>query len=1075
MAEDFLFRGSLDELDPAVAELIAHEAERQVRRLILIPSESCAPAAVREAVGSVLGNLYAEGYPAEETRDLSIDDILDYDWMLANYRRYADLRYYKGVEYANILEALARRRGAELFAANGLDAGQLFVNVQPLSGSPANTAIYEALLQRGDTVMGLDLKHGGHLTHGSPANRSGKNYTIVSYAVDPETDVLNYDAIMDLARQHRPRLIIAGYTSYPWAADWARFREVADAVGAALLADISHVAGLVAAGVYPNPVGVADVVMFTTHKTLGGPRGAVIITHRKDLYKKIDHSVFPGEQGGPHLNAIAGIAVAFRLAQTERFRALQRQTVQNARRLAERLAAHGLRIPHGGTDTHLLVVDCKSIQGPDGAPLSGDMAARILDLAGIVVNRNTIPGDASAARPTGIRLGTPWITQRGFKEPQIDALAAVIADVLKACTPFSYAGAGGRQEWRAKVDFDALQSARRRVRELADWAGRDIDVGAAGYPHNYYIEIPRAESGNARWATLEISGPNAAEFLNLALTSKVFELKEGQSQPAWVLEPGGAPLARCILTRRPERSRKGHPVYHLHVETQVERVAAWLRDLSDGYVRLDPTDVYAKLPGPVVVRALDGVADPGATGVNIERDWRADGTGFSPGKVYYIGVHGAEDPTPQGRAKPAFTWQEPADAPLQKTTLNALHRELGAKMVPFAGWDMPVWYTSVSEEHAAVRTGAGLFDVSHMGVFEVSGPGAELFLNNMATNDIAALEVGRAHYSYLLSTDGIPLDDIFVYRLGSDQFMVVVNAANNDKDWAWLDGVRQGRYAVDDARPCATVPGHDFVTLRDLRAPAAGDAMRVDIALQGPKSRDVLLSLPGDKADKERVARLPWAGVTRAKLGSYDLVVARTGYTGERVAFELFVHPEQAPALFRDLLAAGATPCGLAARDSTRTEAGLPLYGHELAGPLGLGPADAGFASYVKLWKPFFVGKRAYRAHEATRDSVVTRFRMDDKGVRVPALGDPVVDRRGRVVGVVTSCAIDSEGYLLGQAYLKLTHAEEGTPIGVFQTHGTAKLDAPRQDVLGVGARVQVPSPATVLSRFPKPAQKASK
>ncbi|MBN1285017.1 MAG: glycine cleavage system aminomethyltransferase GcvT [Anaerolineae bacterium] len=1063
--KDFLFRGSLADLDPAVAQLVEYEAERQARRLILIPSESSIPAAVREATGSILTNLYAEGYPAEDTRHRSVSDILDYEWSLANYRRYADLRYYKGVEYADILEALARRRGAALFATAETPADQLYVNVQPLSGSPANTAIYEALLNHGETVMGLDLKHGGHLTHGSPVNRSGKTFNIVSYAVDPETDVLNYDTIMELAREHKPRMIIAGFTSYPWAADWARFREIADACGAYLMADIAHVAGMVAAGAYPSPVGIADVVVFTTHKTLAGPRGAVIITHRKDLYKHIDKAVFPGEQGGPHMNAIAGIATAFQIATTEPFKKLQFQTVANAKRLAEQLAAHGFRIPHGGTNTHLLLLDCKSVTGPDGTPLSGDMAARILDLAGIVVNRNTIPGDESAARPTGIRLGTPWVTQRGFKEPEIDALAKAMADLLHACTPFSYLRQNGRAEWRAKADFDALQSVKLRVRDLADAAGLDIAVQRAGYPHHYYIE-----DVEEHWATLEIVGPNAAEFLNLALTSRVFELKDGQSQPTWVLLPEGEPLSRGILVRRPERDRNGYPVYHLHVEHHIERIAAWLRDLSDGYINFDPVDVHAKLPGPVIVRALRSKPDLAATGVDIKTDWTKDATGFSPGKVYYIGVHSDADPTPDPEPKPAFAWEPPAESEsgrLLKTSLHALHQELGAKLVPFAGWEMPVWYAGVSEEHAAVRTGAGLFDVAHMGVFEVSGAGAEVFLNSVTTNDISNLEVGMAHYSYLLDLEGIPIDDIFVYRLGRETFMLVVNAANNDKDWAWLDGVRKGRYAVTASRPGSLLPGHSTVSLRNLRAPAVGDEMRVDLALQGPKSKDLLLSLPGEQAEKSKIARLPWAGVARAKLGGYDLVVARTGYTGERVAYELFIHPDAAPHLFKDLVEYGATPCGLASRDSTRTEAGLPLYGHELAGPLNLGPADAGFGFYVKVWKPFFVGKSAYAKHEMVRDSEVVRFRMNDKGVRMPALGDPVVDKRGRVIGTVTSCALDSEGFLLGQAYIKLTHAAEGTPIGVFQTGGKATLQKAKEP-LEVGGRVQVPSPATVLSRFPK-------
>ena len=271
-------------------------------------------------------------------------------------------------------------------------------------------------------------------------------------------------------------------------------------------------------------------------------------------------------------------------------------------------------------------------------------------------------------------------------------------------------------------------------------------------------------------------------------------------------------------------------------------------------------------------------------------------------------------------------------------------------MVPFAGYDMPVWYTSVGAEHNATRTGAGLFDVSHMGVFEFSGSGAEAFLNALAANDVSVLEVGSAHYSYLLGVDGIPIDDIFIYRLAPDYFIMVVNASNNDKDWAWIQGLKEGEYQADADYPGTRLPGRRDFTLRDLRDPALGDERRVDIALQGPASRDILLSLHGSPEDKARVKALPWAGVTRANLGGSDLIVARTGYTGERVVYELFIDPDQAPALFKDLVESGATPIGLAARDSLRTEAGLPLYGHELAGDLNLNPADAGFGGFVKLW-----------------------------------------------------------------------------------------------------------------------------
>ncbi|PJF25718.1 MAG: hypothetical protein CUN53_11365, partial [Phototrophicales bacterium] len=437
---DYLFRGDLAEIDPDVAELIRHETARQERYLILIPSESTVPAAVREALASSFHNLYAEGYPLDETRTMTQVEILDYYARLPEYRRKADKRYYKGTEYADIVEALARRRAAELLATPAYPAEKLFVNVQPLSGAPANNAIFSGLLNVGDTIMGLDLLQGGHLTHGSPVNRSGKQYKAVSYGVDPVTERLDYDAILALAREHRPKIIIAGYTSYPFAPDWAAFRRIADEVGAYLMADVSHVAGLIIAGAYPSPVGYADVISFTTHKTLAGPRGAVIVTHRADVAGKVDRAVFPGEQGGPHVNQMAALAVALRLAYTDQFRELQHRTVANAARLAQKFAEHGLRVPYGGTDTHMVLLDCKTVAGADGTPLSGDMAARILDLAGIVCNRNTIPGDVAALRASGLRFGTPWVTQRGFGDAEIDELASIIADTLKACVPFSYMG-----------------------------------------------------------------------------------------------------------------------------------------------------------------------------------------------------------------------------------------------------------------------------------------------------------------------------------------------------------------------------------------------------------------------------------------------------------------------------------------------------------------------------------------------------------------------------------------------------------------------------------------------------------
>lgn len=1043
---DFLFRGDLAELDPDVAELVRHETARQARYIILIPSESTVPAAVREALGSAFHNIYAEGYPLDETRTMTEAEILDYGARLPEYRRSADNRYYKGTEYANIVEALARRRTAELFAANGYTPDRLFVNVQPLSGAPANNAVYTALLNVGDTVMGMDLIQGGHLTHGSPVNRSGINYKIVSYGIDPETQKINYDAVMALALEHRPKMIIAGYSSYPFAPDFHKFREISDAVGAYLMADIAHVAGLVIGGVFPNPVGIADVVTFTTHKTLNGPRGAVIITHRKDLQSKLDRAVFPGEQGGPHINTIAALAVALRLARSEQFKQLQQQTVRNAARLAQRLEERGLTLPYGGTDTHLLLVDCKSIIGPDGTTLSGDMAARILDLIGVVLNRQTIPGDTSALRPSGIRIGTPWITQRGFGDAEIDELADIIATTLQACVPFSYSGRL-RPQARAKIDFDVLQDLRSRVRKLTDSIGIDTDAQADDYPHFGYLDSSATEG-----QTLLIKGVEAAAFLQTALTNNIYALKPGEQQPAWIWGAQGKAMSRVLV----EAAESG---YRLHVEQNANRVATWLRALSDGFVLFDPADPYAKVPGPVDVQAV-GPVDKS----RFKAEWPAS-AGYAD-KAYFIGLNNPDYDGPRpAHDLPEFTWQEAQRSQLLTTPLHSLHKELGAKMVEFAGYDMPVWYTSVREEHAAVRGKAGIFDVSHMGVFDVQGSGAAQFLDAVTTNDVSDLAVGDSHYTYLLDIHGVPLDDLMIYRLAEEHYLVVVNASNNDKNWAWLNAVKDGTVRINPAHPGIRLGITDFA-LRDLRAPQSGADQRVDIALQGPESKNILLALAGSEADRKKVSGLAWAGVTHVTLGGYDLIVSRTGYTGERTAYELFVHPDKAAALFSDLIKLGAVPCGLAARDSLRIEAGLPLYGHELAGPLNLGPADAGFSNYVRLFKPFFVGKAAYVAHEIERDAEIVRFRLDNQRARPPHQGDPIIDDKGRVIGIVTSCSVDSDGYQLGQAYIKDELAKAETHVAVFAGSATARPGKALNE-LGFGDRVAMPEPATVISRFP--------
>ena len=1043
---DYLYRGSIADLDADLDELIQVEAERQYRKLILIPSESTAPLAVRQTLASAFHNIYAEGYPDEATRWLSEDEILDYDTRLGHNRRYSDPRYYKGVEYANILEALARRRCAETFAANGVEADDLYVNVQALSGAPANNAIYHALVKPGDTMMGMNLLHGGHLTHGSPVNRSGKYYNAVHYTVEAENEQIDYEAVEEIARRNKPRFIIAGYSSYPWSVDWARFKEIATGVGAILFADIAHVAGLVAAGEYPSPIGYADVITFTTHKTLCGPRGACILTTRADLARKIDRAVFPGEQGGPHVNVFAALALTFKLAQTAEFRELQGQIVKNCSVLNDRLEERGFRIPFGGTDTHLTNIDCKSVTGPDGTPLSGDQAARTLDLAGIVTNRNTIPGDASALNPSGVRLGTPWVTQRGLGEEEMVEVADVIADLLQSTTPYKILGKR-RSLLRTKIDFETLEQCKLRVRNLAEKAGIDFPVEKHGYPHFFYID-DQDNIGEKGSSTFEISGKSVRQFLNYAMTNDIEALKPGESQITQLLTPGGGVKGTltCLETEKYQLNLPGGRLAGLG--------AAWLRDLSDGYVAFDD-DVLRKLPGPISIRPATGV-QPG--------DISADQDGKY--KPYYIGIESQE--SPELEALPEFKWEE-KEGDLRRTPIYEIHSQLGAKIIPFAGWEMPVWYSSVTEEHLAVREAAGLFDVAHMGVYQVEGPEAIAFLDSVVGNDIAGLDVGQSLYTHFLDPEANVIDDLLVYHLSAEKYLVVVNASNDDKDWAWLNAVKSGEVVVDLERPWARAFGRGAV-LRNLRDPKEGAEMRVDIALQGPRSREILLGLGGDGETRKRVMALKRTELCEAILGDFNLVVSRTGYTGEKMAFELFVHPDQAENLFNALLEVGEPlglkPCGLGARDSLRTEAGLPLYEHEMGGEKNLGVAEGGFASYVKTYKPWFIGRKAYLAREKSRKGVVVRFRFNEKGVRMAHTGDPVIDKRGRVVGWVTSCAIDSDGLLTGQAFLNLKSTAEGTQVFIFQ--GSPKKIGKPPAEMGIGDRVTLPSQATVVSRFPK-------
>ncbi|AKM20577.1 serine hydroxymethyltransferase [Geobacillus stearothermophilus] len=402
----------LPQQDPQVFAAIEQERKRQHAKIELIASENFVSRAVMEAQGSVLTNKYAEGYPGR--------------------------RYYGGCEYVDIVEELARERAKQLFGAE-------HANVQPHSGAQANMAVYFTVLKPGDTVLGMNLSHGGHLTHGSPVNFSGVQYNFVAYGVDPETHVIDYDDVREKARLHRPKLIVAGASAYPRIIDFAKFREIADEVGAYLMVDMAHIAGLVAAGLHPNPVPYAHFVTTTTHKTLRGPRGGMILC-QEQFAKQIDKSIFPGIQGGPLMHVIAAKAVAFGEALQDDFKAYAKRVVDNAKRLASALQNEGFTLVSGGTDNHLLLVDLRPQQ------LTGKTAEKVLDEVGITVNKNTIPYDPESPFVTsGIRIGTAAVTTRGFGLEEMDEIAAIIGLVLKNTD-----------------NEQALEEARRRVAALTE-------------------------------------------------------------------------------------------------------------------------------------------------------------------------------------------------------------------------------------------------------------------------------------------------------------------------------------------------------------------------------------------------------------------------------------------------------------------------------------------------------------------------------------------------------------------------------------------------------------------------------
>ncbi|MCX7704302.1 MAG: serine hydroxymethyltransferase, partial [Planctomycetota bacterium] len=944
---------------------------------------------------------------------------------------------YKGVEYADIIEATAQKRVCELFATKEYPPDSIYANVQPLSGAAANNAVYNAFLSPGDTVMGMNLTFGGHLTHGSPANRSGRFFRVVSYTADRLTGKLDYAKIKELAVQVNPKLIIAGYSAYPWAPDWGAFREIADSCGAILLADIAHTAGLVVGGVQPNPIGYADVITFTTHKSLCGPRGACILTTNPEYAEALNNAVFPGEQGGPHIHQVAAKAVCFKLAATEEFKRLMKRVVDNAKVLGEALKENGIPLAYGGTDTHLVMVDLGKIRTKNGERLTGEIVSRIFDMAHITLNKNTIGGDTDAAHPGAVRFGTVWASQRGMGAEEMKKIARLSAKLFTNIEPFFYIDTKGKVG-RGKIESSVLEEVRSEVVLLLERFPAFEDLPAVDYPHLFGVEkkissvieegsLPKKAKvedgvilhygnpkGEEEVAIKEqdgvivdlqghfcviVRGRRAEGLLDSVLSCDVRAINRYECTSGYIMNREGKVLDEVLVARIDMPEYEDEEFLVVGGYRGVEHLTHYLRMASDGYIYAD-RDIYKKVEGPAVILEVGELKPPlmalklvgkdvlgglsalsmdlkqmkinSARWVAVEKErvlvvyapfggdygmalvlapcglirriqerllnkglkmvgvlavdslrqrlrlplidplkpvsavqLYKDGYRdlFALGKFFFVGQDSLAEFQVDGPKLKEFSYSEPKDAPLKRTALYEEHKRLSRHIIPFAGWEMPVWYSRVTEEHQAVRTSAGLFDVSHMGLLEFEGRDAGRFLDIVLSNYVPFFYEGQAFYAYLCNPDGEVIDDTFTYKLGKNRYWVVVNASNTEKDIEWFKGVLEGKYIIDRRRPSLSFSGN--LTIKNLKEERVGSARRTNIAVQGPNSLLTLVALADSPTEAAKLKGLRRSEFVWVKLARSEIMVARTGYTGEKVAFEIYIPTEDARRIWNEILNAG--------------------------------------------------------------------------------------------------------------------------------------------------------------------------
>lgn len=1062
-----IWQSPMTRVDPWLASLLEREEQRQFQQISLSAASSLCPSSVREAQASVFSNIDAEGYPPKRMTQASWEQLLNIDEQVAYYQRYGDSRFNRGTELANIVEVVAQRRAAAVFSTEWADnsdisvsASDIYVNLQCPTGSVANMAVFEALLKPGDVVLSMNLVDGGHLSHGSPLHRSGKAYKIIHYHVDPSNQQLNYDQIRELIHEHRPKLIVGGASSYPWAIDWKRFRQIAEEVEPRpyILADISHPAGLVAGGLIPNPIGYADAVTFVTYKTFCGPRGAAILSTDRAIAESIDKAVFPGLQGAPVFQQITAMAVAFEIAKTQEFKLLQHKIAENARLLHQYLLDLEIPTAFGGTNTHIVIADVGKIPAPSKHRVTGDLVARLLERVGISCNSNLIPGDKYVTLASGIRLGTTRISQLGYDSAEVREIAEIIADICKGIKPYIYYGFR-RITPGGKVSEELLQSAKQRVKELLK-KERELNnfleskpLGS-GYVQAQQLLIAKDDlNGDVREDQLEgviVSGEKSTSFLQSIITRDIYKLEPGEAFTTLVMNTHGNKRLKAFVRYL---FNEPHPSYLLVYEREHgTNFCDWLQMLSDGLVEVERDDPHITLDGPVVIqradhRYIDGPIpslSDSETGTEQENAELIDDR-----KPFFIGQTLLPKGTNQDRKWFAFEDAHSPSFPSRLSPLTPCHKALGATFSDLYGYEMPGYYASSSQEHEQVRKNAGLIDLFHKALLAFQGQGAERFLDLVLTEHISQLGIGESCRSCILSPEGMLLSDCMVYHLELDYFMMELEPIHAQLVENWLRAVADRAVMIDPERPSIEVDRSCSI----INLKTHSDALTI-LGLQGPKSTNILQRLLNDTKDHNCLYNLKKGQITKLSISGFSGWIARRGYTGELVEYELFVPESKAESLWNALIDAGREynldPIGLHAAESLRIEAGLPLYGKELAGRYCISPLEASLGSSIKLEKPFFIGRQHILTHSPSRKMV--RLRAEVDSTTLTKLEPDILNDSGISIGVTTSAVsvsgqfyglglINNEQPIQGDVYLSI-NGSPPMPVEVLSIPYSTMIEA---------------------------------